>query len=67
MRIYFENAKSCVVEKEFPGYWKQMVYTCLKKKHGDQRRVRKVREIALMDQSMKLRERRTVGERAGRG
>ena len=31
-----------------------MVFVLLKKKHGDQRRVRKMREIALMDQVLKL-------------
>ena len=31
-----------------------MVFTLLRKKHGDQRKVRKRREIALMDQTLKL-------------
>ena len=30
------------------------VYVLLSKKHGDQRKIRKKREIALMDQTLKL-------------
>ena len=52
--VYFECAKECVVRRRVPDSWKQMVYTLLKKKHGDQRKVRKMREIALMDQVLKL-------------
>ena len=47
-------ARTCVVKKEFPKQWKEMVYVLLKKKHGDQRKMRKMREIALMDQTLKL-------------
>lgn len=32
---YFENAKACVVERQLPESWTQMVYTLLKKKYGD--------------------------------
>ena len=53
-RAYFQVAKTCVTEQEFPEQWKEMVFVLLKKKHGDQRRVRKMREIALMDQVLKL-------------
>ena len=49
-RAHFEVAKKCA----FPSQWKEMVFVLLKKKHGDQRKVRKMREIALMDQVLKL-------------
>ena len=54
LREYFETAKACVAERAFPEHWKRMVFVLLRKKHGDQRRIRKRREIALMDQCMKL-------------
>ena len=53
-RSYFEVAKECIVGRNLPGHWKEMVFILLKKKHGDQRKVRKMREIALMDQMLKL-------------
>ena len=53
-KSYFEVAKECIVGRELPGHWKEMVFILLKKKHGDQRKVRKMREIALMDQMLKL-------------
>ena len=53
-RAYFEVAKECITKREFPDHWKEMVFVLLKKKHGDQRKVRKMREIALMDQVLKL-------------
>ena len=51
---YFAVAKQCILERKFPEHWQQMVYVLLTKKHGDQRRLRKRREIALMDQTLKL-------------
>ena len=53
-KAYFAVAKRCIVEREMPEHWERMVYVLLPKKHGDQRRIRKRREIALMDQSLKL-------------
>ena len=52
-RAYFEVAKKCITERTFPSQWKEMVFVLLKKKHGDQRKVRKMREIALMDKTLK--------------
>ena len=54
LREYFQWVKDCVVGRCLPAHWKCMVYTLLRKKHGDQRKVRKMREIALMDQTLKL-------------
>ena len=54
LREYFVWVKECATSRELPVHWREMVYTLLKKKHGDQRRVRKMREIALMDQTLKL-------------
>jgi len=51
---YFKWVREAVVEGRLPDHWKVMVYTLLRKKHGDQRRIRKMREIALMDQTLKL-------------
>ena len=51
---YFAVAKQCILERKFPEHWQQMVYVLLAKKHGDQRKLRKRREIALMDQTLKL-------------
>ena len=51
---YFQVAKRCIVERELPEHWQRMVYVLLMKKHGDQRKLRKRREIALMDQTLKL-------------
>ena len=51
---YFKVAKRCIVERKLPEHWQRMVYVLLMKKHGDQRRLRKRREIALMDQTLKL-------------
>ena len=53
-RAYFDVAKQCIVGKKTPGHWAEMVFVLLKKKHGDQRKIRKMREIALMDQTLKL-------------
>ena len=53
-RAYFTAAKSCLLEGKRPKHWEQMVYVLLPKKHGDQRKIRKKREIALMDQTLKL-------------
>ena len=54
LQTYFEAAKRCIVERKVPEHWQEMLFVLLKKKHGDQRRIRKRREIALMDQCMKL-------------
>ena len=54
LRQYFKAAKQCVVTRKIPDHWQEMLFVLLKKKHGDQRRLRKRREIALMDQCMKL-------------
>ena len=51
---YFEVAKRCILEGKLPEHWQKMVYVLLSKKHGDQRKIRKKREIALMDQTLKL-------------
>ena len=51
---YFKVAKRCIVERKLPEHWQRMVYVLLMKKHGDQRKLRKRREIALMDQTLKL-------------
>ena len=51
---YFEVAKRCILEGKLPEHWQRMVYVLLSKKHGDQRKIRKKREIALMDQTLKL-------------
>ena len=53
-RAYFNAAKRCILSGKGPEHWEQMVYVLLPKKHGDQRRIRKKREIALMDQTLKL-------------
>ena len=53
-RAYFNAAKRCIMSGKGPEHWEQMVYVLLPKKHGDQRRIRKKREIALMDQTLKL-------------
>ena len=51
---YFAVAKRCILERTLPEHWQRMVYVLLMKKHGDQRKLRKRREIALMDQTLKL-------------
>ena len=53
-RAYFSTAKKCIMSGKRPEHWEQMAYVLLPKKHGDQRRIRKKREIALMDQTLKL-------------
>ena len=53
-KAYFTAAKTCILSGNRPAHWEQMVYALLPKKHGDQRRIRKRREIALMDQTLKL-------------
>ena len=53
-KAYFEVAKRCILEGTLPEHWQRMVYVLLSKKHGDQRKIRKKREIALMDQTLKL-------------
>ena len=53
-KAYFTVAKKCIMGGELPEHWGQMVYVLLPKKHGDQRKIRKKREIALMDQTLKL-------------
>ena len=61
LKLYYDGLLECAKTGDFPAEWKQIVYVLLPKKHGDQRRIGKRRDIALMAQGMKILGRMLLG------